>query len=71
MKLWMMKNKVKEVLGIENRLYRCEQCSEYAPKRVFIRGIEPYEHMKLHFCCEKCRELYIDDLLPPQAKRYK
>lgn len=69
MKLWLIKNKVKELLRIKSRLYKCEQCGKYAPQRVFIRGIEPCDHMKLHFCSESCRDLYIDNLLPPQAKR--
>lgn len=70
MKPWLMINKIKEFLRIENRLYKCEQCGKYAPQRVFVRAIEPFDHMKLHFCCEECRDLYIDGFLPPQARKY-
>lgn len=69
MKLWLFKNKIKEILNIKNRLYKCENCGKYTKEKIFIRALGCFKNEKQHFCCEKCKELYIDSLLPPQARR--
>jgi len=69
MKLWLLKNKIKETLGIKDRLYKCEYCGVYMYGGVTIQALPPFENHKLNFCCEGCKELYIDRLLPPQARR--
>lgn len=69
MEWWLIKNKIKEILNIKDMLYKCEYCGVYTYERVVINGLPPYDHIKQHFCCEGCKELYIDSLLPTKARR--
>lgn len=71
MKLWMIKNKVKEILHIKDRLYKCEYCGVYMYRKVVIQALPPFQKYEQHFCCEGCKDLYIDTLLPIGARRYK
>lgn len=60
---WLVKNKIKDMLGIKDRLHKCEYCGVYMYERVVIKGLPPFEDKKQYFCCESCKDLYIDDLL--------
>lgn len=71
MSWWLFKNKVKELLGIKDRLYKCEYCGVYTYPRVVIKGLPPYEGKEQHFCCEGCKDLYIDSLLPEFARKFR
>lgn len=61
MSWWLFKNKVKELLGIKDRLYKCEYCGVYTYPRVVIKGLPPYEG----------KDLYIDSLLPEFARKFR
>lgn len=71
MEWWLLKNKIKAMIGIKDRLYRCSYCGVYSEERVSIKALAPFEDRKQYFCCEDCKERYIDTLLPPMARRYK
>ncbi|WP_160166412.1 hypothetical protein [Clostridium sp. Ade.TY] len=49
MEWWLLKNKIKEKLDIENRLYRCEYCGVYSIKA------DTYFLFGKSFCCKDCR----------------
>ena len=66
----LFKNKIKEKLGIKDRLYKCECCGIYTHEMVVVKGLPPFENKKQRFCCEDCKEVYIDCLLPIWARRY-
>jgi hypothetical protein len=68
---WLFKNRIKQILKIKDRLYKCEYCGVYIYERVVVESYPPFENAKQHFCCEGCKELYIDSLLQPQARRNK
>ena len=65
---WLWKNKIKEILRIKNRLYKCGSCEIYTPPRDIY--IESYTGDKLYFCCTKCKEKWIDNQLPPYLRKY-
>lgn len=71
MERWLIKNKIKEILGIKDRLYKCEYCGVYMYRRVTIKALPPFENKELNFCCEGCKDLYIDSLLPEEARKGK
>ena len=70
MEWWLINNKIKEILGIKDRLYKCEYCGVYMYRNVVLTCLPPFENVEHHFCCEGCKELYIDRLLPPIARKY-
>ena len=55
----------------ENKRYNCKYCGVYSPKNVVIKALPPFENHELNFCCEECKDRYIDTLLPLEARRYK
>ncbi|NFM46561.1 hypothetical protein FDB72_10515 [Clostridium botulinum] len=69
MEWWLIKNKIKEILGIKNRMYKCQYCGVYMYRKVTIKALPPVENAELNFCCEGCKELYIDSLLPTQVRK--
>ena len=59
MKWWLIKNKIKEILGIKDRLYKCEYCGVYTYRKFVATGLPPDEEKEHNFCCEGCKELYL------------
>jgi len=67
----LVKNNIKKLFRIKDRLYKCEYCGTYAYEYVVIKGLGPFEEYKLHFCSGDCKELWIDMQLPLAARRCK
>jgi hypothetical protein len=70
MNWWLFKNKIKELLNIKDRLYKCECCGVYSYRNVTLTCLPPFENIEHHFCCNGCRDIYIDKLIPPIARKY-
>lgn len=73
-KLELAKNKVKEILNIKKRYYKCAYCNEYTnyDTKSFVKALGPKitDH-KLYFCNEFCKDKFIDMHLPYSARKYK
>lgn len=69
--LWFVKNRIKEILRIKDRLYKCEYCGVYSYQKVVIKALPPFEKHELHFCSGECKGLWIDMQLPVCARKYK
>ena len=59
MKWWLIKNKIKELLGIKDRLYKCEYCGVYMYRKFVITGLPPNENKEHNFYNEGCKHLYL------------
>jgi hypothetical protein len=69
---WLIKNKIKELLQIDDRLYRCEYCGVYTYIPVVKKAITRKKKIiEWNFCCEGCKDLYIDNLLSEQTRKTK
>ena len=68
---WFVKNRIKEIFGIKDRLYKCEYCGIYTYPQVVTKGLPLFEKHELHFCSGECKGLWIDMQLPVEARRYE